>query len=291
MWLALFPLISFFGTICHWSTKNSSLSKSATNKEYLSPLSIPWWFMWGFGDLISSNQPSLLKCWTVAHLRNEHSPKNIYVQQYITTFTHIYIYIPGTPNNQFLMDVWWNNHFPCKDWESSNWWPTIYKWLALEFQVYMYHMLHISHDPTCFFWLSRSWWAAASIGSWISWTKKVSASLVISHIDPGVFYFLQNVFQQNNQNNTLAWMFRVKSSKLPELLKNYSSSLFVILLAEKSGELITWDLGMYELQPNHYHLLYVMTMICDTDNTHPQHHLRTELLIIFPLEISWDMVG
>ena len=28
---------------------------------------------------------------------------------------------PGTPNNQFLMDVWWNNHFLCKDLESSNW--------------------------------------------------------------------------------------------------------------------------------------------------------------------------
>ena len=33
---------------------------------------------------------------------------------------HIYVYIPGTLNNQFLMDVWLNNHFPCKDFESSN---------------------------------------------------------------------------------------------------------------------------------------------------------------------------
>ena len=31
------------------------------------------------------------------------------------------MYIPGTPNNHFLMDVWWNNHFSCKDLESSNW--------------------------------------------------------------------------------------------------------------------------------------------------------------------------
>ena len=23
--------------------------------------------------------------------------------------------LPGTPNNQFKMDVWWNNHFLCKD--------------------------------------------------------------------------------------------------------------------------------------------------------------------------------
>ena len=30
-------------------------------------------------------------------------------------------YLPGTRNNQFLMDVWWNNHFPSKDLESSNW--------------------------------------------------------------------------------------------------------------------------------------------------------------------------
>ncbi len=29
--------------------------------------------------------------------------------------------VPGTPNNQLKMDVWWNNHFLCKDWESSNW--------------------------------------------------------------------------------------------------------------------------------------------------------------------------
>ncbi len=30
-------------------------------------------------------------------------------------------HIPGTPNNRLKMDVWWNNHFLCKDWESSNW--------------------------------------------------------------------------------------------------------------------------------------------------------------------------
>ncbi len=29
-------------------------------------------------------------------------------------------YTPGTLNDQFLMDVWLNNHFPCKDVESSN---------------------------------------------------------------------------------------------------------------------------------------------------------------------------
>ena len=30
-------------------------------------------------------------------------------------------YLPGTPNNQFFMDVWWNNHFLYKGLESSNW--------------------------------------------------------------------------------------------------------------------------------------------------------------------------
>ena len=42
-----------------------------------------------------------------------------------------------------------SNHFLCKDWESSNWWPTIYKWLALEFQIYQ-----ISNNFGCFleFW-------------------------------------------------------------------------------------------------------------------------------------------
>ncbi len=28
---------------------------------------------------------------------------------------------PGTLNNHFKMDVWWNNHFLCKDWQSSKW--------------------------------------------------------------------------------------------------------------------------------------------------------------------------
>ena len=27
----------------------------------------------------------------------------------------IYIYIPGTRNKQFKIDVWWNNHFLCKE--------------------------------------------------------------------------------------------------------------------------------------------------------------------------------
>ena len=30
-------------------------------------------------------------------------------------------YPPGTLNNQFFMDVWLKDHFPCKDVESSNW--------------------------------------------------------------------------------------------------------------------------------------------------------------------------
>ena len=30
-------------------------------------------------------------------------------------------HVPGTPNSQFKMDVLWNNHFLCKDLESSNW--------------------------------------------------------------------------------------------------------------------------------------------------------------------------
>ena len=35
-------------------------------------------------------------------------------------FGSIKVEIPGTLNNQFLMDVWFNNNFPCKDFESSN---------------------------------------------------------------------------------------------------------------------------------------------------------------------------
>ena len=29
--------------------------------------------------------------------------------------------MPGTLNNHLLVDVWWNNHFLCRDLESSNW--------------------------------------------------------------------------------------------------------------------------------------------------------------------------
>ena len=29
--------------------------------------------------------------------------------------------LPGTLNNHFLIDVWWNNHFLCNDLESSSW--------------------------------------------------------------------------------------------------------------------------------------------------------------------------
>ncbi len=33
----------------------------------------------------------------------------------------IQIHLPGTRNNHFKMDVWWNSHFLCKELESSNW--------------------------------------------------------------------------------------------------------------------------------------------------------------------------
>ena len=39
-------------------------------------------------------------------------------------YLEVILFIPGnlgTPNNQFKLDVWWNNHFLCNDWESSNW--------------------------------------------------------------------------------------------------------------------------------------------------------------------------
>ena len=41
----------------------------------------------------------------------------------ILTYTHRQLgwFVPGTPNNHFLLDVWWNNHFLCKELESSNW--------------------------------------------------------------------------------------------------------------------------------------------------------------------------
>ena len=43
--------------------------------------------------------------------------RNVNVDQKVGDET----YQPGTLNNQFLMDVWWNKPFPCKDFESSNW--------------------------------------------------------------------------------------------------------------------------------------------------------------------------
>ena len=34
---------------------------------------------------------------------------------------NVYYDLPGTLNNNFLMDVWWNNHLLCNDLEASNW--------------------------------------------------------------------------------------------------------------------------------------------------------------------------
>ena len=35
--------------------------------------------------------------------------------------SRIFLVVPGTLNNNFLMDFWWNKHFPSKGLESSNW--------------------------------------------------------------------------------------------------------------------------------------------------------------------------
>ena len=47
---------------------------------------------------------------------------DIYIYIHCTRYILIRLwYLRGTPNNQFKMDVWWNNHFLDKDLESSNW--------------------------------------------------------------------------------------------------------------------------------------------------------------------------
>jgi len=38
--------------------------------------------------------------------------------------------VPGTLNNHFLMDVWWNNQFLCNDLESSSWNNCLRKWVV-----------------------------------------------------------------------------------------------------------------------------------------------------------------
>ena len=43
------------------------------------------------------------------------------------------LYIPGTPNNQFKMDVWWNNRFLCNNLESSCWNKCPLFWLEKTF--------------------------------------------------------------------------------------------------------------------------------------------------------------
>lgn len=30
-------------------------------------------------------------------------------------------FIPGNWNHHLITDLWWNNHLPCRDWESSHW--------------------------------------------------------------------------------------------------------------------------------------------------------------------------
>ena len=40
---------------------------------------------------------------------------------YIYIYTCIWLYIPGTRNNQFKVDVWWQRYFLRKELESSNW--------------------------------------------------------------------------------------------------------------------------------------------------------------------------
>ena len=39
----------------------------------------------------------------------------------VVVFFVYHMALPGTLNNHFLLDVWWNNHFSCNDLESSNW--------------------------------------------------------------------------------------------------------------------------------------------------------------------------
>ena len=51
---------------------------------------------------------------------------------------YLYIYIPGTPNNHFVTDVWLNNHFPCEDLvhHSIDSQPCRFKWMNFRFQVH-----------------------------------------------------------------------------------------------------------------------------------------------------------
>ena len=66
-------------------------------------------------------------------LGKENITKVCFVLDWRYRDTQNFLEPPGTPNNQFKVDVWWNNHFPCKDLDSSNW-NNLKKWLFREYQ-------------------------------------------------------------------------------------------------------------------------------------------------------------
>lgn len=51
------------------------------------------------------------------------------VYRYRISFS-IFVYIPGTLNNNCSTDVWWNTHLPFKDLESSDWNNRLNSWMA-----------------------------------------------------------------------------------------------------------------------------------------------------------------
>ena len=58
---------------------------------------------------------------TKTHFLMEKDWRCIDVAINVLGIVNTYRYIPGTRNNQFKVDVWWNNHFLCTELESSNW--------------------------------------------------------------------------------------------------------------------------------------------------------------------------
>ena len=89
---------------CHQTT---SIFIQLLKLEFLSN-----WMNWWTGLRIK--WPTWMGVWVNFDLR----PMFLWL---IGFFWTICVCPPGIPTNQFKVDVWWNNHFLCKDLESSNW--------------------------------------------------------------------------------------------------------------------------------------------------------------------------
>ena len=107
-------------------------------------------------------------------------------QNAIYTYDCMYIYRPGTLNNHFLMDVWWNNHFYVEIWNHPIE-TTIKNWLFGVPCVDIHTLLAVlipnfqqldsaeppetskNTNPTTFYWVVVSHTFSCFTPTWATW--------------------------------------------------------------------------------------------------------------------------